>query len=78
MKLKYKAILYETPEQTEYLFVSNMKQRELNNPKPIDSVLLDTKCYSTADKYFFNKRGWNRNLANYHIEIEQEPRMIEA
>ena len=77
MKLKYKAILYETPEQTEYLFVSNMKQRELNNPKPVDSVLLDKKCYSTADKYFFNKRGWTRD-DRYHIEIEEEPRMIEA
>lgn len=77
MKLKYKAILYETPEQTEYLFVSNMKQRELNNPKPVDSVLLDTKCYSTADKYFFNKLGYIRG-DKYHVEIEEEPRMIEA
>ena len=78
MKLKYKAILYETRTEVEFLYLPEHKRRELNQPRPIDSVLLDTKCYSTAAKYFFDKRGWNKNTASYHIEIEQEPRMIEA
>ena len=77
MKLKYKAILYETRTAVDFLYLPEHKRRELNQPRPIDSVLLDTKCYSTADKYFFNKLGYIKG-DKYHIEIEQEPRMIEA
>ena len=77
MKLKYKAILYETPEEMEYLFVSKGKRDDLNKPKPVDSVLLDQRSYSIAEKYFFNKRGWTRG-GKYHIEIEKEPRITEV
>ena len=41
MKLKYKAILYETPEEMEYLFVSKGKRDDLNKPKPVDSSYIN-------------------------------------
>ena len=77
MKLKYKAILYETREEVEYLYLSKLKQEELNKVRPIDSTLLDKKCYSSADKYFHTKMGWPRT-DSLHIEIEDEPRVVEA
>ena len=42
---------------------------------PVDSVLLDKKCYTTAEKFFFNKRGWKK-AEHYHIEIEDMPRFL--
>tara|TARA_R100001244_G_scaffold46032_3_gene41309 strand:+ start:496 stop:729 length:234 start_codon:yes stop_codon:yes gene_type:complete len=77
MSLKYKATLYETPEITDFLYVSQIKREELNRPKPIDSTLLDERCYATAEKFFFNKKGWRRG-ETLHIEIEEKPRAIEA
>jgi hypothetical protein len=77
MALKYKATLYETPEITDFLYVSQIKQEEMSRPKPIDSTLLDKRCYTTAEKFFFNKQGWRR-AETLHIEIEEQPRIIQA
>jgi len=43
--------------------------------EPIDTILLDKKCYPTAEKLFFNKRGWERT-EHLHIEIEDMPRFL--
>ena len=75
MALKYKATLYETPEECDFLYVSEAKQKELNKPKPIDSTLLNEKCFETAERVFFGKRGWVRG-SRFHIEIEDMPRII--
>ena len=72
---KYKAILYETPVNCEYLYVPKAKVEELNKPKPVDSVLLDKKCYKTAEGIFFGRRGWERH-EKFHVEIEDEPRVL--
>ena len=77
MKLKYKAVLYDTPENTDCPFLSNKNKEEPNNSIPVDSVLLHKRCYQIADEYFFNQRGWMRG-STYHIEIEDEPRIIEG
>ena len=78
MALKYKAILYEERgREDEYLYLPEHKRRELTQPRPIDSILLDARCFTTAETYFFNKRGWTK-LPSYFIEIEENPRMIEA
>ena len=77
MALKYKATLYETPEITDFLYVSQIKQEELSRSKPVDTTLLDKRCYATAEKFFFNKKGWRR-ADTFHIEIEEVPRIIEA
>ena len=77
MSLKYKATLYETPEITDFLYISQIKQEELCRPKPVDSTLLDKRCYATAEKFFFSKKGWRRADC-FHIEIEEAPRIIEA
>lgn len=57
---KYKAILYEI----EYIDVP---------AKPVDSILLDERCYTTAEKIFYDERGWVRS-EKHHIEIETNPR----
>jgi hypothetical protein len=72
---KYKAILYETPVICEFLYIPEAKAKELNKPKPVDSVLLDKKCYKTAEGIFFGSRNWDRD-AKLHIEIEEEPRIL--
>jgi len=77
MPLKYKATLYETPEITDFLYISQIKADELSRPKPIDTTLLDKRCYATAEKFFFNQKGWRR-ADTLHIEIEDKPRIIEA
>ena len=78
MALKYKAVLYEERgSEHEYLYLPEHKRRELTQPRPIDSILLDARCFTTAETYFFNKRGWAK-LPSYFIEIEENPRMIEA
>jgi len=61
----------------DYLYVSDMKRKELNNPKPVDSILLDKKCFTTAEGIFYGRRGWKRT-GDLHIEIEDQPRIIEA
>jgi hypothetical protein len=43
--------------------------------EPIDTILLDKKCYPTAEKFFYDKRGWKRG-EHYHIEIENMPRFL--
>ena len=59
---KYKATLF--------------KQEYIDEPsKPIDSVLLDKKCYTTAEKFFYDKRGWKK-AEHYQIEIEDMPRFL--
>jgi len=77
MSIKYKAILYETPQDADFLYISQIKKDELQRPKPVDSTLLNKRCYVTAENYFFKTRGWIKN-AYYHIEIEDNPRIIEA
>jgi len=72
---KYKAILYETPAQWGGTYLSKAKVEELNKPKPVDSVLLDKKCYKTAEGIFFGRRGWERH-EKFHVEIEDEPRVL--
>ena len=62
---KYKAILYHS---TEYPNQEPVTQ-------PIDTVLLNEKCYRTADNIFFEERGWNRN-SDLHVEIEKLPRTL--
>jgi len=42
---------------------------------PVDSTLLDKKCYATAEKFFFNNRGWKKT-EHFHIEIEDMPRFL--
>lgn len=59
---KYKATLYES----EFIDVP---------AKPIDSILLDKICYTTAEKIFYDERGWIKS-ENYHIEIESKPRFL--
>jgi len=52
------------------------KQEVINErAEPIDTILLDKKCYSTAEKFFYDKRGWKRG-EHYHIEIENMPRFL--
>lgn len=75
MALKYKATLYHTSEDADFLYVSQIKKDELSQPKPVDSTLLDARCHATAEKFFYNKMGWRRS-DNLHIEIEKEPRII--
>ena len=75
MGTKYKAILYQTPQLCDFLFVPIAKQNELNKPKPVDSTLLDEKCYRTAENIFYNKREWPRS-DRLHIEIESIPRIL--
>ena len=78
MALKYKATLYEERAGAdEYLYLPEHRRRELTLPRPIDSVLLDKRCYKTAESHFFSKRGWPR-AETYFVEIEKHPRMIEA
>jgi len=77
MSIKYKAILYETPESTDFLYISQIKREELERAKPVDSTLLNKKCYATAENYFFKKRGWAKSDL-FYIEIEDQPRIIEA
>ena len=78
MALKYKAVLYEERgSEHEYLYLPEHKRRELTQPRPIDSILLDVRSFKEAEAYFFNKRGWSK-LPSYFIEIEENPRMIEA
>ena len=78
MALKYKAVLYEERgNEHEYLYLPEHKRRELSQPRPIDSILLDARCFKQAETYFFNKRGWDKS-PSYFIEIEENPRMVEA
>ena len=77
MKLKYKATLYESKDHMEYLFLTQSKREELNKPRPVDTALLDKKCYKTAERHFFSERGWVHARGNYHVEIEDKPRVIE-
>ena len=77
MSLKYKATLYETPEITDFLCVSQIKKEEMERSKPVDTTLLDVRCFLTAEKFFFNQKGWRR-ADTLHIEIEENPRIIEA
>jgi len=59
---KYKATLF--------------KQEYIDEPsRPIDTILLDKKCYATAENFFFDKRGWKR-AEHFHIEIEDMPRFL--
>tara|TARA_R110002020_G_scaffold244811_3_gene458495 strand:- start:65 stop:262 length:198 start_codon:yes stop_codon:yes gene_type:complete len=60
---RYKAILWHTPA----LHCES---------KPIDSVLLKKKCYRLAEEEFFTNRKWTRDI-DYHIEIEDIPRILE-
>ena len=75
MAIKYKAILYETPDECDFLYIPEAKAKELNKPKPVDSILLDKKCFKTAEGAFFGSRGWGRH-ERFHIEIEDMPRII--
>jgi hypothetical protein len=71
---KWKAILYETPEIMDYLYVSKGRREQLNNPRPIDSILLDKKCFKTAESHFFGAGGWPKG-EQFHVEFEEEPRI---
>lgn len=75
MGTKYKAILYEEPQICDFSFITIAKQNELNKPKPIDSTLLDKKCFKTAENIFYNKKGWTRS-DRMHIEFESMPRIL--
>tara|TARA_R110002020_G_scaffold214880_1_gene422065 strand:- start:599 stop:796 length:198 start_codon:yes stop_codon:yes gene_type:complete len=61
---RYKAVLWHTP-------ALHCKAN------PIDSVLLKKKCYKLAETEFFEKRKWDREI-DYHIEIEEMPRIVET
>ncbi len=63
---KYKATLFRSDENLALGFTRST---------PIDTILLDKKCYTTAENLFFNKRGWNRS-DHYHVEIENIPRFL--
>ena len=46
MALKYKAVLYEERgREDEYLYLAEHKRKELTQPRPIDSILLDSRCF---------------------------------
>ena len=77
MSIKYKALLYETPQDADFLYISQIKKEELQRPKPVDSILLNKRCYKSAENHFFKKRGWAKTDF-LHIEIEDQPRVIEA
>jgi hypothetical protein len=56
---KYKATLF--------------KQEYIDEPsKPIDTIL---RCFTSAEKFFYDKRGWKR-AEHFHIEIEEMPRFL--
>ena len=59
---KYKATLFKT-------------DLEEDQSEPIDTILLDKICYTTAENFFFDKRGWEKK-EYYHIEIEDMPRFL--
>ena len=59
---RYKATLFKTA-------CNGQDQR------PIDSILLEKKCHTTAENFFFNKRGWKK-AEHYHIEIDDLPRFL--
>ena len=63
---KYKATLYYSKECLTKGVIT----------EPIDTVLLNKKCYQTAEVYFFDDGRWDRSEA-LHIEIESEPRVID-
>ena len=63
---KYKATLFKHDENVALGF---------SRAIPIDSILLDKQCYTTAEKFFYDKRGWKR-AEHYHIEIENTPRFL--
>ena len=76
MAFKYKAVLFEERASgDEYLYLPEHKRRELSLPRPVDSILLDKRCFKTAENYFFNKRGWDKREELF-IEIEKKPRII--
>ncbi len=62
---RYKATLYHSKQ--------NLNNKTIT--EPVDSILLDEKCYRTADNIFFEERGWNRN-SDLHVEIEKLPRTL--
>ena len=45
--------------------------------RPLDTCLLKSRCYTLAEQEFFDNRKWLRDI-DYHIEIEEYPRIIEA
>ena len=67
---KYKATLFKLE------YEATINGMTINEPQvPVDSVLLDKKCYTTAENFFFNKRGWTKTEP-FHIEIEDMPRFL--
>lgn len=63
---KYKATLYHS-------------KQDLNNKTitaPVDSILLDEKCYRTAERYFFKDRDWDREHYDFHVEFEKTARTL--
>ena len=63
---RYKATLYHS-------------KQDLNNKtitEPVDSILLDEKCYRTAERHFFKDRAWDREHYDFHIEFEKTARTL--
>tara|TARA_R110000824_G_scaffold243272_1_gene431904 strand:+ start:2935 stop:3162 length:228 start_codon:yes stop_codon:yes gene_type:complete len=71
---RYKAILWRTPG-LGYLSQEDVGAYGISTP--VDTALLKKKCYSTAEDIFFNQRSWKRS-PDYHVEIEEAPRIVET
>ena len=63
-------------ETTEILRNGNLKRNDELISTPIDSALLEKNCHLSAEDIFFNQRDWERS-PDYHIEIEDMPRIVE-
>lgn len=74
---RYRAVLYLTPdEDSEFLYVSESKRKELLQPRPVDTCYLKTRDYSEAENVFYRNRQWVQTDL-LHVEIDRDPIEIE-